>query len=111
MLSAVEHSSCFIADGVPYVAELTERTNAAAPAACGVDIDVPVIRMRQLPLSPNGSVLHWPAKLESNGVVVQMFSTQCRKKTVELLLSPSPPGATMPQELGLRRTFVVQKPE
>ena len=63
---------------------LTERINAAAPATCGVAIEVPAISVRQLPCSPY-SVLgaQLPAKLWSlgddiYGVEVQMFSIQWR---------------------------------
>ena len=45
-LSAVWQRSCFIAMGDWYV-PFTERMRAAAPATCGVAIDVPAISTAQ----------------------------------------------------------------
>ena len=78
---------------------------AAAPATCGVAIDVPAMSVRQsgMPFVDAKSGPQLPVKFVSpallmNGVDVQMFSIQWRSSAVpeSSLFEGSPPGATIP---------------
>src|SRR5476651_2005410 len=110
MLSAVWQSNCFIIAGVPYCGA-TARISAAAPATCGVAIDVPAIKVRQSGLDESvlgKSFVQFPVKFVSpakpmNGVLVQMCSIQWRSFAVPVCSADdgSPPGATIPQALEL----------